>query len=66
MTGVQTCALPICYGIKRAGRDDIIVLAGKGHEEYQEIEGIKYHMTDREMVCEIIDEEKKNVCRHYY
>lgn len=54
------------YGIKRAGRDDIIVLAGKGHEEYQEIEGIKYHMTDREMVCEIIDEEKKNVCRHYY
>ena len=54
------------YGIKRAGRDDINVLAGKGHEEYQEIEGIKYHMTDREMVCEIIDEEKKNVCRHYY
>lgn len=56
----------IRYGIKRAGVTDIIVLAGKGHEEYQEIEGMKYHMTDREMVCEIIDEEKKNVCRRYY
>lgn len=56
----------IRYGIKCAGKNDIIVLAGKGHEEYQEIEGIKYHMTDREMVYEIIDEDKKNVCRCYY
>ncbi|WP_461812000.1 UDP-N-acetylmuramoyl-L-alanyl-D-glutamate--2,6-diaminopimelate ligase [Faecalimonas sp.] len=56
----------IRYGIKCARKNDIIVLAGKGHEEYQEIEGMKYHMTDREMVCEIIDEDKKNVCRRYY
>ena len=56
----------IRYGIKYAGAADIIVIAGKGHEEYQEIEGIRYHMTDREVVHHIIDEEKKNVCRYYY
>lgn len=56
----------IRYGIQCAGENDIIVLAGKGHEEYQEIEGIKYHMTDKEMVYEIINEDKKDVCRHYY
>jgi UDP-N-acetylmuramoyl-L-alanyl-D-glutamate--2,6-diaminopimelate ligase len=32
---------------------DIILIAGKGHEDYQEIKGIKYHLDDREIVCEI-------------
>ena len=37
---------------------DIVVLAGKGHEDYQEIKGVKYHMDERELIREIIEEEK--------
>ena len=32
---------------------DIIVLAGKGHEDYQEIKGVKHHFDDREKLREI-------------
>ena len=31
-----------------AGKGDVILVAGKGHETYQEIKGIKYHFDDRE------------------
>ena len=34
-----------------AGKDDMIVLAGKGHETYQEICGVKYHLDEREEVA---------------
>lgn len=43
----------IAYAIENGQPGDIIVLAGKGHEDYQEIKGVKYHMDDREMVLEI-------------
>ena len=46
----------ICYCMKNALDGDIIVLAGKGHEDYQEIKGVKYHMDERELVSEIIRE----------
>ena len=39
-----------------AKRDDIIVLAGKGHETYQEIMGVKHHMDEREIVAQILEE----------
>ncbi len=32
---------------------DIILIAGKGHENYQEINGIKHHFDDKEVICEI-------------
>ncbi len=32
---------------------DIILVAGKGHEDYQEIKGIKYHFDDKEVINEI-------------
>ena len=41
-----------------AQRDDIIVLAGKGHETYQEIMGVKHHMDEREIVADILEEKK--------
>ena len=41
-----------------AEKDDIIVLAGKGHETYQEIMGIKHHMDEREIVAQILEEKK--------
>ncbi|MDR1340102.1 MAG: UDP-N-acetylmuramoyl-L-alanyl-D-glutamate--2,6-diaminopimelate ligase [Prevotellaceae bacterium] len=34
------------------GKGDIVLIAGKGHENYQEIEGVKYHFDDREIVLE--------------
>ena len=46
----------IRYCIENAQKGDIIVLAGKGHEDYQEIKGIKYHMDERELIAEIISE----------
>ncbi len=35
---------------------DVILIAGKGHEDYQEIEGVKHHFDDRETVCEIFEQ----------
>lgn len=49
--------------IKMATKRDIIVLAGKGHEPYQEINGTKYPFDERIIVKELIEEieaEKKN------
>ncbi|MCX6287497.1 MAG: UDP-N-acetylmuramoyl-L-alanyl-D-glutamate--2,6-diaminopimelate ligase [Bacteroidetes bacterium] len=36
-----------------AGENDIILVAGKGHETYQEIKGVKYPFDDREIVKEL-------------
>lgn len=44
------------YAIKHAKDGDVIVLAGKGHEDYQEIKGVKYHMDERELIEEILEE----------
>ena len=40
-----------------AQKNDVILIAGKGHENYQEIKGIKHHFDDKEVVKEIIDNE---------
>ena len=41
----------IRYAMDIAKKDDIIVLAGKGHETYQDIGGRKYHLDEREEVA---------------
>ena len=46
----------IAYCMKNAKDGDIVVLAGKGHEDYQEIKGVKHHMDERELIAEIIRE----------
>lgn len=38
-----------------AGRGDVVLIAGKGHEDYQEIRGVKHHFDDREEVCKALD-----------
>ena len=45
--------------IEMAGKRDLIVLAGKGHEPYQEINHTKYPFDEREIVREIIEEMRK-------
>ncbi len=46
----------IAYCMMNAQPGDMIVLLGKGHEDYQEIKGVKYHFDEREAVAEILDE----------
>ena len=48
----------IRYAILRGQPGDIIVLAGKGHEDYQEIKGVKYPMDERVLIQEIMEEEQ--------
>ena len=42
-----------------AQKDDIIVLAGKGHETYQEIHGVKHHLDEREVVAQYLAETRR-------
>lgn len=42
----------IFYCLEHAKQGDVIIIAGKGHEDYQEICGVKHHMDDRELVME--------------
>lgn len=46
----------IRYAIAHGQPGDIIVLAGKGHEDYQEIKGVKYPMDERVLIQEILEE----------
>ena len=36
--------------VRLAAPGDVVIIAGKGHEDYQEIKGIKHHFDDREEV----------------
>ena len=45
----------IRWCLENAQDGDIIVLAGKGHEDYQEIEGVKYPFDERVVIREILD-----------
>lgn len=44
----------IAYVIENGRPGDIIVLAGKGHEDYQEIKGVKYPMDERKLIADIL------------
>ena len=48
----------IRYAILHAQDGDVIVLAGKGHEDYQEIKGVKHPMDERVLIQEIISEDE--------
>ncbi len=40
-----------------AQKGDVVLVAGKGHEDYQEIKGVKHHFDDREVIREIMSKE---------
>ena len=44
--------------IEKMNTKDILILAGKGHETYQEINGVKNHFDEREIIKEILGEKK--------
>ncbi|MDO5570916.1 MAG: UDP-N-acetylmuramoyl-L-alanyl-D-glutamate--2,6-diaminopimelate ligase [Bacteroidales bacterium] len=39
-----------------AQKGDVVLIAGKGHEDYQDVKGVKHHFDDREIVKEIFSE----------
>lgn len=41
--------------VMMANRGDIILIAGKGHEDYQEVKGVKHHFDDAEVVTEYLN-----------
>lgn len=45
--------------VSMAGPKDIILIAGKGHEKYQEIKGVKHHFDDKEVLMEVFKELEK-------
>ncbi len=44
--------------IMLAQKGDILLIAGKGHEDYQEIKGVKHHFDDAEVVIELLNQLK--------
>lgn len=50
----------IRYVIENGQPGDVIVLAGKGHEDYQEIKGVKYPMDERVLIAEVLDEMRES------
>ena len=52
----------IKYAIEKSKKDDIILLAGKGHETYEEVNGIKYPFDERKIIKEI---ERSNSMKEY-
>ena len=48
----------IKYAIENGQEGDIIMLIGKGHEDYLEIEGKKYHFSEHEVIAEIVEDIK--------
>ncbi|MEG2189385.1 MAG: cyanophycin synthetase, partial [Christensenella sp.] len=42
------------YALRNAKKDDVILLAGKGHEDYQEIKGVKHNFDEKVVVEEIL------------
>lgn len=49
----------IAYAVKNARKGDIIVLAGKGHEDYQEIRGVRREMDERKLVAAALERVRK-------
>ena len=58
-TVIENRVRAIGYALDIAEKDDIIILAGKGHETYQEIRGVKNHLDEREVVAAYLEESRK-------
>ena len=49
----------IIKGIQMLKKGDILLILGKGHEDYQEINGVKHHFSDKEVVLDYINSRKE-------
>ena len=55
-TVIENRAKAIYHAIHKLEKDDILLIAGKGHEDYQEIKGVRYHQTDKELVQKAMED----------
>jgi len=46
--------------IALAEKGDVVLVAGKGHENYQDIAGVKYPFDDKEIITEILSADYTN------
>ena len=46
-----------------AGKGDVVLVAGKGHENYQEIKGVKHHFDDKEEVIAFTENQMSSACK---
>ena len=46
--------LAITYAIKHANANDIVLIAGKGHEQYQDVLGVKYPFSDKQVMTDVL------------
>ena len=53
----------IRHAVAEAGAADVVLVAGKGHEDYQEINGVKHHFSDSEVVREAFNERRVRMLR---
>ena len=52
----RTAGEAIRYSILHAQPGDMVAVIGKGHEDYQEINGVRHHFLDREVIEETVKE----------
>ena len=52
-------AQAIKTAVKLARKGDVILVAGKGHEDYQDVQGVKHHFDDREKLMELFEAQRK-------
>ncbi len=53
---VSNRKLAIEHSLGSAQTGDIVLIAGKGHEDYQEVAGQRLHFSDREEVARVLQE----------
>ena len=56
---IQNRREAIKYALTHAKPNDVVVLAGKGHETYQEINNVKYPFDEKVVVAELLDEMRR-------
>jgi len=53
-TVIEERALAIEEAIKKSVKNSVILIAGKGHEDYQEINGVRHHFSDKEVARKVL------------
>jgi len=53
-TVIEERAMAIEEAIKKSAKYSVILIAGKGHEDYQEINGVRHHFSDKEIAKKVL------------
>jgi UDP-N-acetylmuramoyl-L-alanyl-D-glutamate--2,6-diaminopimelate ligase len=54
---IQDREQAIKTAVRLAGPNDVVLVAGKGHEKYQDIQGVKYPFDDKEVLFKMMNDE---------